>query len=263
MANAFGTLANHGIHCEPFAITRVVGRGGRVLQKQRHGRCRQVVSREIADDVAGLLRLVVQSGTGTAANLGRWPVFGKTGTTNDSADVWFSGCTAQICAATWVGHPEARVPMPGAYGGTVAAPVWHDFMLVAMQGLPAEALPGVPVPETARVPDVVGLDQAEAVRTLVDAHFTPLLQPVPSVQPAGIVVGQSPAGGTNTLAGGIVTIQVSTGVAPPPPAPVASEEGGSGADQPGSGEPPGQGGSLPPGQDGKDEGKGKGNDKRP
>jgi membrane peptidoglycan carboxypeptidase len=254
MANAFGTLANHGIHCEPFAITRVVGRGGRILQKQRHGRCRQVVSREIADDVAGLLRLVVQSGTGTAANLGRWPVFGKTGTTNDSADVWFSGCTVQICAATWVGHPEARIPMPGAYGGTVAAPVWHDFMLVAMRGLPPEPLPGVPVPQAARVPDVVGLDQTEAGRILAEAHFTPFAQPVPSVQPAGLVVGQSPAGGTNAVAGSIVTLQVSTGVAPPPAVGVAG--GGSGGDQP-VGEPPGQGG-LPPGQEAKPGGKGKG-----
>jgi membrane peptidoglycan carboxypeptidase len=214
MSNAFGTLANHGVHCEPFAITKVVGRGGRVLQKQRHGRCRQVVSREIADDVAGLLRLVVQSGTGTAANLGRWPVFGKTGTTNDSADVWFSGCTAQICAATWVGHPEARVPMPGAYGGTVAAPVWHDFMLVAMRGLSAEALPAVPAPETARVPNVVGLDQPEAVRILVDSHFTPLVQSAPSARPAGVVVGQSPAGGSSAVSGSQVAIQVSTGKPP-------------------------------------------------
>ncbi|HEX2025487.1 MAG TPA: penicillin-binding protein, partial [Actinomycetota bacterium] len=195
MANAFGTLANHGVHCEPFAITKVVGRGGRVLQKQRHGRCQQVVNREIADQVAGLLRLVVSGGTGTAANLGRWPVFGKTGTTNDSADVWFSGCTVQVCAATWVGHPEGRVPMPGAYGGTVAAPVWREFMLVAMRGLPALPLPGVPAPETTRVPDVVGLDQGEAVRILVDSHFTPVVERVPSGQAAGIVVAQSPGGG--------------------------------------------------------------------
>jgi membrane peptidoglycan carboxypeptidase len=256
MANAFGTLANHGVHCEPFAITRVVGRGGRVLQKQRHGRCQQVINRHIADRVAGLLRLVVQGGTGTAANLGRWPVFGKTGTTNDSADVWFSGCTAQVCAATWVGHPEARVPMPGAYGGTVAAPVWRDFMLAAMQGLPVQALPDVPTPESARVPDVVGLDQGQATRILVDSYFTPMVARVPSAKPAGVVVGQLPAGGTTAIAGGVVTIQVSTGVPPPKEKVGGGAEGGGGGggppaeedDKPGADVPPGQGGT-PPGQE--------------
>jgi membrane peptidoglycan carboxypeptidase len=259
MANAFGTLANHGVHCEPFAITKVVGRGGRILQKQRHGRCKQVVSREVADRVAGLLRLVVQSGTGTAANLGRWPVFGKTGTTNDSADVWFSGCTVQICTATWVGHPEARVPMPGAYGGTVAAPVWHDFMLVAMRGLPAMPLPGVPAPEPARVPDVVGLAEADAAAILTDSFFTPVAQPVPSAQPAGLVVGQSPAGGTTAIAGGVVTIEVSTGV--PPPEKEGPGGGGMGVagEEPGPGQPPGHGG-VPPGQEKKDDEGGNGND---
>jgi len=214
MASAFSTLANHGVHCEPFGITRVVGPSGKALLRQRHGRCEQVVDRQIADDVAGLLGLVVSGGTGTAATLGQWPVFGKTGTTNDSADVWFSGCTRQVCAATWVGHPEARVPMPGAYGGTVAAPVWHDFMLVAMRGLPAEPLPGVPQPETARVPDVVGMPRAEAIEVLVDSYFTPVTESVPAVEPVDVVVGQSPAGGSTAIAGGQVVVRVSNGKAP-------------------------------------------------
>jgi penicillin-binding protein 1A len=182
---------------------------------------------------------VVSSGTGTAANRGQWPVFGKTGTTNDSADVWFSGCTRQVCAATWVGHPEGRVPMPGAYGGTVAAPVWHDFMLAAMRGLPAKPLPSTPQPETAQVPNVVGLSRAEAIEVLVDAYFTPVTETVPATAPAGVVVGQSPSGGATAVAGSQVVIQVSNGKPPPEP-------------------PPGQGGDLPPGQE---KGKGKGKDK--
>lgn len=213
MASAFGTLANHGVHCRPFGITKVEARG-KVLLRQRHGRCEQVVDRQIADDVAGLLRLVVSGGTGTAANLGQWPVFGKTGTTNDSADVWFSGCTSQVCAATWVGHPEARVPMPGAYGGTVAAPVWHDFMLVAMRGLQPKTLPATPHPEAAQVPDVVGLSRAEAIDVLVEAFFTPMTETVPATQPVDVVVGQSPSGGASAVAGSQVVIRVSNGKAP-------------------------------------------------
>ncbi|MGH2692074.1 MAG: transglycosylase domain-containing protein [Actinomycetota bacterium] len=214
MANGFATLANEGVHCEPFAITRVTAPTGKVLLKQKKGQCEQAVDRDVADSVAGLLQLVVSEGTGTAANLGRWPVFGKTGTTNDSADVWFSGCTRQICAATWVGHPAARIPMPGAYGGTVAAPIWHDFMLVAMQGLPALSLPPPPEPETARVPDVVGMTKAQATEVLTKAHFTPIPESVPSADPINQVVGQDPAGNSTAIAGSTVTIRLSNGKVP-------------------------------------------------
>jgi penicillin-binding protein 1A len=214
MASAFSTLANGGVHCQPFAITKVEGPTGEPLLKQRHGQCDQVLDPEIAEKVAGLLGLVVDQGTGTAAALGRWDVFGKTGTTNDSADVWFSGCTRQVCAATWVGHPEARIPMPGAYGGTVAAPIWHDFMLRAMQGLPPEPLPGPPALERARVPDVVGLSQADAINVLAEANFTPLATTVGSAEPAGTVVTQSPGGGALVTAGRQVALQVSNGKAP-------------------------------------------------
>jgi penicillin-binding protein 1A len=214
MANSFATLANGGIHCEPFGITRVVTRRGDTLLRQRRGKCQRVLDKEVADKVVGLLRLVVTEGTGTSANLGTWPVFGKTGTTNDSADVWFDGCTRQVCTATWVGHERGRVPMPGAYGGTVAAPIWHDFMMVAMRGLPAMPLPPVPELERARVPDVVGMERAAAIRALVRANFTPTTVSVASGRPAGTVAGQSPTGGTVTTAGSIVTIRVSNGRAP-------------------------------------------------
>lgn len=214
MANAFATLANEGVHCQPFVITKVSTPSGKVLLRQKKGQCEQAISKDVADRVAGMLELVVSQGTGTAANLGRWPVFGKTGTTNDSADVWFSGCTRQICAATWVGHPSARIAMPGAYGGTVAAPIWHDFMLVAMEGLPALPLPPVPQPETARVPDVVGMTKAQATEVLVKAHFTPTAEPIPSADPINQVVGQDPAGGSSAIAGSPVTIRVSNGKVP-------------------------------------------------
>jgi penicillin-binding protein 1A len=213
MASAFTTLANHGVHCQPVAITEVRASNNKRIFGQRKN-CDQVIDAEIADQVAGMLRLVVTSGTGTAANLGTWPVFGKTGTTNDSADVWFDGCTRQICAATWVGHERGRVPMPGAYGGTVAAPIWHDFMLTAMRGLPPLGLPEAPAPPKAEVPSVVGMSEEDAIRALVQANFTPQVTSVDSEEPAGTVVAQSPGGGTTVTAGSVVTISVSNGRSP-------------------------------------------------
>ena len=66
-------------------------------------------------------------GTGTAANYG-CPAAGKTGTTDEAKDAWFVGYTPELSAAVWVGYPDAGVAMPGAQGGTYAAPVWHAFM---------------------------------------------------------------------------------------------------------------------------------------
>ena len=65
-----------------------------------------------------------------AANYG-CPAAGKTGTTDEAKDAWFVGYTPHLSAAVWVGYPDAGIAMPGAQGGTYAAPVWHAFMEVA------------------------------------------------------------------------------------------------------------------------------------
>ena len=83
-----------------------------------------------AYEVTKVLKMNVQAGTGTAANYG-CPAAGKTGTTDEAKDAWFVGYTPKLSAAVWVGYPDAGIAMPGAQGGTYAAPVWHAFMLPA------------------------------------------------------------------------------------------------------------------------------------
>jgi penicillin-binding protein 1A len=77
-----------------------------------------------------VLEMNVHAGTGTAANYG-CPAAGKTGTTDEAKDAWFVGYTPHLSAAVWVGYPDAGIAMPGAQGGTYAAPVWHAFMQAA------------------------------------------------------------------------------------------------------------------------------------
>ena len=72
----------------------------------------------------------MQAGTGTAANYG-CPAAGKTGTTDEGKDAWFVGYTPKLSTAVWVGYPDAGIAMPGAQGGTLAAPVWNAFMVPA------------------------------------------------------------------------------------------------------------------------------------
>jgi penicillin-binding protein 1A len=76
-----------------------------------------------------MLRSVVDEGTGhLVRELGvRGPVAGKTGTTNNGADIWFVGYTPTVVAAVWFGYDAPRAIAPNASGGRLAAPAWAAF----------------------------------------------------------------------------------------------------------------------------------------
>jgi membrane peptidoglycan carboxypeptidase len=164
-----------------------------------------------------MLQGVVSGGTGTAASLGTWPVAGKTGTTQDYTNAWFVGYTRQVSTAVWVGFPGTPDSLSlyfggSVFGGTLAAPIWHDYMARVMAGMPAEGFPAPPAPASGTVPDVVGQRSEHARNALVNANFTPLVEVVGSAEPKGVVISQTPAGGGSAELGSLVTIQVSSGV---------------------------------------------------
>jgi penicillin-binding protein 1A len=129
MAGAYATLASGGVRHRPTGIERVVFPDGK-SEKLAHSEGTRVMTDGQASEVTRILEMNVQSGTGTAANFG-CPAAGKTGTTDEAKDAWFVGYTPKLSAAVWVGYPDAGVAMPGAQGGTYAAPVWHAFMAPA------------------------------------------------------------------------------------------------------------------------------------
>ena len=149
MANAYATFAAHGIHCDPVVILDIRDRDGTPLPVPS-GNCSRVIKREVADNVTYMLNGVVNGGipgrTGQAMALDKRQVAGKTGTTNDSAAVWFAGYTPQLAAAVWVGdprggyaHPMKAVTIAGTYyaqvfGGTLPGPIWRDAMEAALVG---------------------------------------------------------------------------------------------------------------------------------
>jgi penicillin-binding protein 1A len=91
-----------------------------------------------------VLQGVITSGTGTAANYG-CPAAGKTGTSENLANAWFVGYTPQLSTAVWVGYAQGNIPMASGFGGILAAPIWHDYMLPASNGYCGDfALPAVP-----------------------------------------------------------------------------------------------------------------------
>jgi penicillin-binding protein 1A len=90
--------------------------------------------------VTKILEDNVLEGTGTGAYFGR-PAAGKTGTTDNHADGWFSGYVPQLEATVWVGYPQGEIPMENVHGiavagGTFPATIWQRFMEAAMEGTP-------------------------------------------------------------------------------------------------------------------------------
>jgi penicillin-binding protein 1A len=129
MAGAYATLASGGVRHRPTGIEKVVFPDGK-SERLANPKGKRVMTDGQAYEVTKILEMNVQSGTGTAAGYG-CPAAGKTGTTDEAKDAWFVGYTPHLSTAVWVGYPDAGVAMPGAQGGTYAAPVWHAFMLPA------------------------------------------------------------------------------------------------------------------------------------
>jgi penicillin-binding protein 1A len=101
---------------------------------------------------------VVRRGTGKKAmELGRNDLAGKTGTTNEQRDAWFSGYNDEIVTSVWVGFDSHEPMGRNEVGGKAALPIWIDYMRVALQGVPDKA-PEIPEGITrARIDPQTGL----------------------------------------------------------------------------------------------------------
>jgi penicillin-binding protein 1A len=144
MASAYGVFDNHGLRAEPTPIVKVVDAGNHTLIDNIAARpaAAQVLDPVIADNVTDVLRGVIESGTGTAANIGR-PAAGKTGTTSGPTNAWFVGYTPSLSTAVWMGYANNQTtPLRGihgfgvVYGGTIPAITWHNFMSEAVKNVP-------------------------------------------------------------------------------------------------------------------------------
>jgi penicillin-binding protein 1A len=155
-AAAYATFAAHGVYAEPYAITAITDRHGRMLFRHAPATHQAFTPQQVAV-LNNALEQTVASGTGTAASIGR-PVAGKTGTTSNFVDAWFVGYVPQMATAVWVGNPDRQEPMFDVhgitvYGGTFPARIFSAMMTGALDGVPVENL------DTAS-PDVLGLSSA-------------------------------------------------------------------------------------------------------
>ncbi|MFL5913231.1 MAG: transglycosylase domain-containing protein [Gaiellaceae bacterium] len=137
-ASAYATLAAGGIYSKPMAITKVVLADGKVDTSAGWGKPQR--ERVIPDWVAGTVTQVLAQnmlyGTGRGAHVSGRSDAGKTGTTDNYADAWFSGYTPRLEATVWIGYPQGEVPMLDVHGIAVSGPtfpadIWHLFMETA------------------------------------------------------------------------------------------------------------------------------------
>ncbi|MFO1468104.1 MAG: penicillin-binding protein 1A [Steroidobacteraceae bacterium] len=118
----------------------------------------QAIRPQVAWLLSDMMADVIKRGTGRRAlSLNRPDIAGKTGTTNDHMDAWFSGFNADLVATVWVGFDQERSLGDGEEGARVAVPTWVYFMHEALAGAPQHA---APVPDglvTVRIAPETGL----------------------------------------------------------------------------------------------------------
>jgi membrane peptidoglycan carboxypeptidase len=143
MASAYATFATAGRRAPPYLIATVTAADGTELYRAQP-QPKSVLDPAVAGTVVDMLEDVVAQGTGTRAQLPSWSAMGKTGTSDGSADAWFIGAVPKLSAAVWVGHAEGGEPVGTMTGGSVAAPMWRQFMTAALQGTPPTPFPSTP-----------------------------------------------------------------------------------------------------------------------
>jgi membrane carboxypeptidase/penicillin-binding protein len=129
MTAAYSVFPNGGFAVRPRDITRVRDADGATALQQRV-ETERVISPQVAFQMVSMLSDVVDHGTGAPVRrLGvRFPVGGKTGTTDEYKDAWFVGFSSSIVAGVWVGFDQPETIGKDAYGARYALPIWADFM---------------------------------------------------------------------------------------------------------------------------------------
>lgn len=169
VATGWAAFANGGYKIQPYLIEQIEDRHGKVLFTANPARvpqqaaarsgtstenvpdteseqpiAEQIIDPRTAYIMTSILQDVIKRGTGRRAlALGRNDLAGKTGTTNESKDSWFSGYNADYVTTVWAGFDQPITLGRYEYGSTVALPIWIDFMGTVLQGKP-EHLPAEP-----------------------------------------------------------------------------------------------------------------------
>jgi len=213
MVAAYGMFVNGGKWIQPQLIDRIQDRDGKTIYRGDQRVCtgcdgafageapprppedrNQVLDPITSYQIVSMLEGVVQRGTGTVVKTVGKPLAGKTGTTDDYKDAWFVGFSPDLVAGVWIGFDRPRSLGNGETGGTLAAPVFRDFMAAALEGQavgPFRIPPGV---RLVRVDAKTGqLPSLSSVETLIEA-FRPGTEPTSELAASPFQFGPSGEG---------------------------------------------------------------------
>ncbi len=146
LAVGYSVFANGGFLMNPYLITKVVDPLGKVLTEYippEQEDSSRVIDQRNAFLMSTLLQEVARVGTAAKAQavLKRPDIYGKTGTTNDSLDAWFSGYQPTLTAITWIGYDTPRKLGDHETGGGLSLPVWIRYMQQALKNVPITEVP--------------------------------------------------------------------------------------------------------------------------
>lgn len=157
-------FANGGFKIEPYIIERIENRDGQTIFTANPARtptalslatgtsaaeiekplteeapavAKRIIDERTAYIMTSMLQDVIKRGTGRRAlSLNRSDLAGKTGTTNESKDSWFAGYNSDVVTTVWAGFDQPESLGRNEYGGTVALPIWIDYMAYALKDKP-------------------------------------------------------------------------------------------------------------------------------
>jgi penicillin-binding protein 1A len=174
VASAYATIANGGMHVEPYFIEKITAPDGQVLLPQRFPATYSATSPEVAYVLTHMMEGVVDHGTAYEIHDLPIDIAGKTGTTDDYSDAWFVAYTPRYTILTWVGYDQKKSLGSGMSGAVAALPLWRR---IAEDGLKTGWLKEgetFPVPPGVMVKDIdytSGL-LAKGGRTIKEAFVT-------------------------------------------------------------------------------------------
>ena len=140
MTGSYAVFANDGVRNTPTGILKVEDGSGAPLEEYRSSAAQVLdpqIARQINDILSDNVARTPEFGEDSALYFPGYEVADKTGTTNDSRDAWVIGYTPSIAVGAWAGNND-NSPMVKKIAGFIVAPLWHEFMIKALEKFPNE-----------------------------------------------------------------------------------------------------------------------------
>jgi len=141
LTSAYGPFMTSGLRVDPYLVAKIETSRGETLYERPEYDAARVYPKNQAELMTAMMNKVVTEGTGKNAELGNWPVAGKTGTSQSSRDAWFIGYSSVYLGGVWTGNDD-DTPMKDVTGGGLPARLWSDIMAIAHTGRTPARLAG-------------------------------------------------------------------------------------------------------------------------